>query len=305
MIFRAFFDESGTSPHENKSLVIGGFVGHIDEWKQASEAWDACLRESPSINYFSRNEANMLDGQFRHWKRSAADEKVKNLAGVIAQFRLQGFCASVPHSWFANRDAQSSKGMIGSRVYDWGFLTAISGVLQYMSKLKVDYTVDFIFDERSELSACIGIYNEMKNSGAVEVMAHAGICLPGNDEEVAALQMADLLAGEFSHLSENEPPSLEPFSIIAKAKPVIHVPCTPPPLIPDILEIQKLGADVKRSANCLLKRIYGDKEKSLEVLKDTVGLQKQKAFFDLEFQRLCELSKWRRKVDDSDVYSDV
>jgi len=39
MIFRAFFDESRTSPHENKSLVMGGFVGHIDEWKQASETW--------------------------------------------------------------------------------------------------------------------------------------------------------------------------------------------------------------------------------------------------------------------------
>src|ERR1035438_6587987 len=129
MIFRAFFDESGTSPHENKSLVMGGFVGHIDEWKQASEAWYECLQESPSINHFSRNEAKMLDGQFK-----------------------------------------------------------------------------------------------------------------------------------FSHLSENEPPSLEPFSIIAKAKPVIHVPCTPPPLIPDTLEIQKLSADVKRSAQCLLKRIYGDKE---------------------------------------------
>jgi hypothetical protein len=140
----------------------------------------------------------------------------------------------------------------------------------------------------------------MKNSGAVEVMAHAGLCLPGNDEEVAALQMADLLAGEFSHLNENGPPSLEPFSIIANAKPVIHVPCTPP-LIPDTLAIQKLGADVKRSAHSLLKRIYGDKEKSLEVLKDTVELQKQKAFFDLQFQRLCELSRWRRNVDDSDV----
>jgi hypothetical protein len=301
MIFRAFFDESGTSPHENESLVMGGFVGHIDEWAQASEAWNEYLQESPSINHFSRNEANMLDGQFRRWKRSTADEKVKKLAGVIAQFRLQGFCTSVPHSWFTNRNAQASKGMIGSRVYDWGFLTATSGVLQYMSKLKVDYTVDFSFDERSELSACIGIYNEMKNSGAVEVMAHAGNCLPGNDENVAALQMADLLAGEFSHLSKNGPPSLEPFSIIANTRPIIHIPCTPPPLIPDTLEIQKLGADVKRSAHSLLKRIYGDKEKSLEVLKDTVERQKQKAFFDLQFQRLCELSTWRRNVDDSDV----
>jgi hypothetical protein len=297
MIFQAFFDESGTCPLENKSLVMGGFVGHIDEWEQASEAWGECLQESPPINHFSRKEASMLDGQFRHWKRSAANEKVNRLARVIAHFRLQGFCASVPHSWFANRDAQASKGMIGSRVYDWAFLTAISGVLQCMSKLKVDYAVDFIFDERRELSACIGIYDEMKSSGAVEVMAHAGKCSPGNDEQMAGLQMADLLAGEFSHLSGNESPPLEPFSIIAKAKPVIHIPCTPPPLIPDTLEVQKLGAGVKRSANSLLKRIYGDKEKSLGVLKDVVELQKQKAFFDLQFQRLqtVQMPWWLRQ----------
>jgi hypothetical protein len=130
--------------------------------------------------------------------------------------------------------------MIGSRAYDWGFLTVTSGVLQCMSRLKVDYRVDFIFDERRALRACIGIYDEMKNGGAAE-MAYAGACLPGDDKNLAALQMTDLLAGEFSYLSKNGPPPLEPFSIIATAKPAIYVPCIPPRLIPDTLEIQKLG----------------------------------------------------------------
>jgi hypothetical protein len=43
MMFRAFFDESGTDPKKNKALVLGGFLGSVEEWERASDAWDACL----------------------------------------------------------------------------------------------------------------------------------------------------------------------------------------------------------------------------------------------------------------------
>ena len=32
MLFTAFFDESGVDPIKAKSLIIGGFLGHNDEW---------------------------------------------------------------------------------------------------------------------------------------------------------------------------------------------------------------------------------------------------------------------------------
>jgi hypothetical protein len=113
MIFRAFFDETAVNPHENEAMIFGGFTGHVEEWKRASDAWDECLHASPSIDYFSHNEANILDGEFLRFSRSAADEKLLTLAKVIARFRLQGFCVSVPHSWFVNRALESSKGNDG------------------------------------------------------------------------------------------------------------------------------------------------------------------------------------------------
>jgi len=285
MIFRAFFDESGLNPHQDEAMIFGGFVGHVEEWKRASDAWDRCLHESPSIEYFSHKEANSLNEQFWKFSRIAADQKIESLATVIAESRLQGFCVSVPFSWFVNRDPKAAKGMMGSRAYDWGFLTATSGVLQYMKKLQLDYTVDFVFDKRNDLRACINTYYEMRDCGLVENMAHAGECVQGNDRDLAALQMADLLAWEFSNLKKTNLPS-ESWALIAGARPIAHLPCTPPPLVPETLEIQKLAAEVKGSADRLLKRIYGDKEKLWDLISDVAELQKEKAYFDLRFQRL-------------------
>ena len=285
MIFSAFFDESALNPHEDEAMIFGGFLGHLEEWRRASDAWDGCLHESPSIDYFSHKQANALEEQFWKFSRIAADEKIKSLAQVIAQFRLQGFTVSVPYSWFLNRDTKATKGMMGARPYDWGFLTATSGVLQWMRKLKVEYTVDFVFDKRNELRACIDTYYEMRQSGVIENMANAGKCQPGEDRQLAALQMADLLAWEFFNLKRTATPS-ESWALIAGARPVVHLPCTPPTLVPETFEIQKLAADVQASAQRLLKRIYGDKEKSLDLLRDVAELQQERADFDLRLKRL-------------------
>ncbi len=289
MIFTAFFDESGKGPKGNSYLAMGGFIGHEDVWIAASEDWDARLREPPAIEYFSRHEAKTLDGQFKGFRREDAEEKLKSLARVIPNHRLQGVYVKVPHAWFRKRDSKAMQGMMGTRVYDWGFLTATSGVLQYMNKLEHDYTIDFVFDKCSELRSCIEMYDEMKESGMFEKMANAGVCIPGDDRVSAALQMADLLSGECLHLAENGPPALEPFSIIAGNRGIIHIPCDPPPVIPDLLKIQELGHDIQQAAYALCKRIYKDKEKSRSLVEDTIELQKREAYFRLEFQRLSQM----------------
>jgi hypothetical protein len=288
MIFRAFFDETATNPREDESLIFGGFFGHVAEWERATNAWDKCLKEAPSIDYFSHYEASNLDGQFRRFSHSTAGKKIKNLSRVISNFLLQGVCITVPYWWFANRDQKVTKGMMGARAYDWGFLTATSGVLQMMSKLQREHRVDFIFDQRNELRACINTYDELKERSTALWAAHAGVCLPGNDKEIHALQMADLLAGEFFDSSKAGSPS-ESYLLMNRARPIAHMPCTPPSALPEVLETQKRGAEIQRSAQRLLKRIYGDKEKSWGLVSDVVELRKEIAFFNLQYQRLCRL----------------
>src|SRR6476660_6781390 len=100
LVFRAFFDESCLDPTKYKSLVFGGFLGKVEEWERASEAWDKCLHQSPSIEYFKHSEAMELDGQFIKFNRSSADAKVTALAKTLTDFKLLGVYVSVSFSWF-------------------------------------------------------------------------------------------------------------------------------------------------------------------------------------------------------------
>jgi hypothetical protein len=291
MMFRAFFDESGTDPEKNKALVMGGFLGEVEEWERASDSWDACLHEPPSIEYFKGSECKSLDGEFLKFNRVTADAKALELARTISRFKLLGFCATVPYTLFMHRDPKASRGMIGSRVYDWGFLTATSGVLQYLDvKFLGNDRVDFIFDNRTELPACIGIYNRMKADPffASTTMRRAGTCIPGDDKKVVALQMADLLAGDSSHYLDTKSKS-EAFVTIRDSNKIVHLPCEPPRQFPDTLRLQKMAKEVHKEATEFLRRAKKNSpdrfESVEEVEKHVNDLQKHEAFFQLEWGR--------------------
>ena len=289
MMFRAFFDESGTDPKKNKALVLGGFLGSVEEWERASDAWDACLHATPSIEYFKDSERKSLDGQFVKFNRATADAKVLALATTISQFALLGFCATVSYTWFMHRDAKASRGYVGARVYDWGFLTSTSGVLQHLdSKHPGSDLVDFIFDSRTELRACIEIYDRMKADRFFAHMARAGECIPGDDKQLAALQMADLLAGECcDHMDTKE--RSDAFITIRDNNRIVHVPCLPPPQLPNTFKLQKIGHAVQKEATEYLRRARKnslDRFKSAEEVENYVSdLQMHEAYFNLEYQR--------------------
>jgi hypothetical protein len=124
---KAFFDESGLNPHEDKALVMGGYLGTVEEWESVTEVWDEGLHASPSIEYFKSDDAKNLRGEFLRFNRVTADKKISDLADIVGASELQGFCASVPHEVLAHRDPAATKRIAGSRTYDWGFFTATSG----------------------------------------------------------------------------------------------------------------------------------------------------------------------------------
>lgn len=293
---RAFFDESGMNPHEDNALVMGGFLGTVEEWEQTSESWDACLSADPPIRYFKSDEANNLEGEFLRFNRVAADAKKNELAAVIGASGLRGFCASVQHQLLAHRDPGATKRTAGSRTYDWGFFTATSGVLQYVRDHFPEESVDFVFDERRELGQCIALFNQLKSLSEVygpwaQVFGRAGTCTPGEDKKIAALQMGDLLAGEISSMGNLGRPPSEAWKRLVVHRDIVHVLCDMPWPIPVLIKLQGLAKEIQDTSGKILKRIYKDKEKSPELEADCDALIARQVLFETALNTLMEIHR--------------
>jgi hypothetical protein len=175
-----------------------------------------------------------------------------------------------------------------ARVYDWGFITATKMTIQWMESQPEGEKVDFIFDEHSALESNIENFNSNKKDPfLVDYMRHAGTCTPGIDQEVAALQMADLLAGEFSIEGETGVRS-EALRIIGTKNPVGYLRCDPPAQHLPLLDLLNFGSHIRREVGEYLKL---DRQKLLtpEEARDRLAnLFALEAFVKMQRKRLIE-----------------
>jgi hypothetical protein len=288
VVFKAFFDESG-GPESSKALIVGGFLGRVEEWELASDAWDECLRQSPAIEFFTHKEAQGLNGQFKGWDRPSAEKKVLDLATVISRFRIMGMCATVPFGLFEGRDAKITKGMMGTRAYDWGFGTAVKCVLQRMKEtMPAEETVDFVFDQHSALAPNIEMFYTMKrNEFFKDFMSQAGACMPGDDKNIVALQMADLLAWEFSNYGKTQTVS-DAYRLIREKNQVGYMRCDPPPQINASMRLFQLSHEVRAEAIEFLKQIKKPREGiGVGEINDQISdLLQREAYQNVEWGRI-------------------
>jgi hypothetical protein len=293
MALKAYFDESGLSPHGDKTLVMSGYLGTAEEQARVSEVWNACLSASPAIRYFKSDEAKNLRGEFLHFNHATAERKKNELAAIVGSSELQGFCISVRNELLAHRVPTATKRTAGSRTYDWAFFTATSGVLQYAQKHYPGETVDFVFDERRELPQCISFLDQLKDLAReygpwANVFSSAGNCTSGDDKQICALQMADLLAGEFCTMGNGNPPS-DSWKSLAALRGVAHIPCEMPWPIPVLVALQGMAKQIKDASGKILKRIYKDKERSPELAADCDELIANQILYEVAIKTLMEI----------------
>jgi hypothetical protein len=298
LMLRAFFDESGTDPSSDMALVMGGFVASVEEWERATARWDEVCMQHPKIDYFSRKEATSLSKQFATFSRKSAQDKTDALARVISQFDLQGFCVTVSHDFFAFRNPEISKGMFGSRIYDWAFITAIKGVIDFLDYRDAgEDKVDFIFDCRQELKECIPFFYDLKNKASSSSYRRCGTCIPGNDQELAPLQMADLLGGE---LSSSLPlvPAGTPLAKATGSRGFIHIPCKVPSFIPDVQQLHTIGKKIFDRTESVKKRYFRDGDHSPELWAEVGALQAIWKMFEIRLEELTS------NIDMREVWND-
>jgi len=146
---RAFFDESGLDQTIDRAFVMGA------DLSETIEDGSACLIRGtqsvlliPASSIFKSDEANHQSGQFEKFSYTAAQDKKLNLAKIIGSSSLQGICATVPIAISSIGMPKRLKDVMGTRIYDWGFLTAVSASLQYMQSVHPDQKSRFHLDER-------------------------------------------------------------------------------------------------------------------------------------------------------------
>ena len=89
--------------------------------------------------------------------------------------------------------------------------------------------------------------------------------MPGDDKKTAALQMGDLLAGEWSAMKNfGELPS-RAWELLTAHRGIAHLPADIPRAIPILVGLERLRKQIQDSSGKLLKRYHKDGERTAEL----------------------------------------
>ena len=194
-MLQGFGDDTGKG--NEPAFALGGFVAPVEQWIEFNNAWDAKLKEEPSIRFFKARDAAACRGEFGGFDAAQRDKKVSGLISLInahAQFFVS--TAIVREDWSKVFRGKMAKTMDSPFFFAYVRLMTIS--LQHMRRFGAAADkVEWIFDVEAET-----IYREVLNWWLAQKeepprylrkrMGNHPIMR--NDEEVMPLQAADLIA---------------------------------------------------------------------------------------------------------------
>jgi hypothetical protein len=213
LTLQAYFDDSGTKG-TGRFMVMAGLLADAHVFAEVAEQWDKHLRarHPGPIQYFKMDEACGLDGEFRHWQSANRDAKIAQMANVIDRDDLKEFAAVVDLQAFQRvfSEWESVGGHHSLRQpYMLLYPYILSAVVAEAAQ-RSNSPLEIIFDRQDVFkSVIVEGYDDVLRS---EIDPARRAVMPirprfGDDKDFAALQAADLLAGELRLLPEQSPMS--------------------------------------------------------------------------------------------------
>lgn len=244
-MIRAFFDES----EFRDVFLVAGWVADCETWSRFTEDWQSVLDAEPRIDYFKHHEAKGFTGQFSGWSESDAEAKIAALVDVVCRHEMYGVVSGLSTDVHKAAFAGSTvpwkvlRSVLKTiHPYQWCVFSAHSTVLQVQIDKGQSKRVDCVFDEMDGLMAqCIEKYDELKSRLPEEKRAIAGTLTEADDKRVAALQAADLLAGQRTRsikLQMHEPHYVRMWTAHYIAESLAYLPNLEQ--IPDLLKLVDL-----------------------------------------------------------------
>jgi len=122
----------------------------MEDWNSFSDNWQRVLDEPPTIDYLKMREAAKLEKQFRRWRATQRDAKLRRLIAVLRAYNVVALA-----SFINQRDySQRVKGKMPEEYdnpYFFCFYDLILGTLQYQRRKHPDWNVQFVFDDQGRL----------------------------------------------------------------------------------------------------------------------------------------------------------
>jgi hypothetical protein len=213
VILNAYVDDSG-SDHDGvnpRFYVLAGYILPVETWKPFSDRWADELKREPSVGCFKMSNAEYGDGYFLGMQEPFRKLKVNELAQVISAFRPKPISAHLRWDHYKS----IVEGRVSAKMaspYAILFYQIMKQSHDWQIELnRLDPTiglhrVDFVFDEQGKIGLrALQWYAKLK-----EVVPEPYKSIMGNtpdfrdDEEIVALQAADMLAWHLHRFLEND-----------------------------------------------------------------------------------------------------
>lgn len=216
---QAYIDDGG-GKGQGPTFVLSGLLARVEFWIPIVEAWNACLREAPSIRYFKMSEAVAGNGEFRFFSDDDRNEKLRKLCRVVNKTDLTEFTCVVMMKDFCG-EWIPRHGPPMNQPYFMAFQIINTIVGLEMLRLKETHPPEVFFDEQLIFGPrAKAWYPIVRANASAEVRPLMPVePLFRSDEAIIPLQAADLTAwmrrmangaglGEFSWL-ESELSSIQ------------------------------------------------------------------------------------------------
>jgi len=194
--FACYWDESGTDPGvETKSkadtplLGVGGYLAHVDEWKQFEVEWSSVLRSKHLARFHMTEFANLKD-PYRNWNDSEREEFIQSLIQVICRYvrayavfavETDAYMEAVKAKNILNKDIIRAYHICARKCIEW--VSTAAGIAKHKCE------VLHVFDQGSPA------WVTFESSFTPEIRGSYNILQPvaKRNTDVAPLQAADML----------------------------------------------------------------------------------------------------------------
>jgi len=184
---KCYVDASGSG--DDRVFVMAGYVATDDAWPHFCIDWQELLDESPALKAFKMNKLRRRPTRCERFYRVIEKHVALAVSCYIPVDELAAAVDETPWPHYISGTAALKD------PYYFAFKAIIDLLAQHQSRLRIDESVDFVFDTETQGDRCLSQWNRMLISSDPSIRVRiGGVPEYQDDKSCLPLQAADMYA---------------------------------------------------------------------------------------------------------------